>query len=108
MLLQALPKACKIDSDPCTQVRHYLDRFTHNRGLTDVSVEGAATHGANPTVPDRYGMREQGCFQPSDYVLANVGVVGYEGKTDLLDRSSVWVSALRSWTSASGRIGSRH
>ena len=90
LVLRALPKACKIDSELCAQVQRYLDRFTHNYGLTHASVAGAAAHGANPTVPDRYGMREQasweasaqGYFQPNDYILANVGVVGYEGKTD--------------------------
>jgi hypothetical protein len=90
LVLQALPRACQIDSELCTRVQHYLDRFTHHYGLTHAGVEGAATHGANPTVPEQYGMREQasweasaqGYYQPSDYVLANVGVVGYEGKTD--------------------------
>jgi Capsule assembly protein Wzi len=90
MVIEALPKACKIDRPLCTQVQHYLDRFTHNYGLTHGSVEGAVTHGANPTVPNQYGMGERstwdasasGYVQPSDYVLANVGVVGYQGKVD--------------------------
>jgi hypothetical protein len=89
-VLEALPKACKVDRELCTQVQHYLDRFTHNSGLTHASVEGALTHGSNPTVPNQYGMGErssweasaQGYYQPTDYLLANVGLVGYDGKTD--------------------------
>ena len=91
LVLRALPKACKVDSELCARVQQYLERFTHNYGLTHASIEGAATRGSsNTTVPDRYGMREQaswdasvqGYYQPNDYLLANVGAVGYEGKTD--------------------------
>ena len=90
LLLRALPKACKIDSELCTRVQQYLDRFTHKYGLTHASVGGAATHGSDTTIPNQYGMREQaswqasaqGYYQPNDYLLATAGVVGYEGKTD--------------------------
>jgi Capsule assembly protein Wzi len=92
-VLEALPKACKADRQLCARVQRYLERFTHKYGLTHASVEGAVTSGSsNTTIPNRYGMREQatwdasaqGYYQPSDYLLASVGVVGYEGKTDFM------------------------
>jgi hypothetical protein len=92
LVLRALPKACRIDSELCERVRKYLDRFTNNYGVTHVGVEGTTTSGrSNTTVPNQYGMREQsswdasaqGYYQLNDYVLANVGAVSYEGKTDL-------------------------
>jgi hypothetical protein len=50
----ALPQACKIDQILCEQVERYLARFTHTSDLTHLSVEGAATHGANDALPNRY------------------------------------------------------
>src|SRR6266403_2258714 len=52
----ALPQACKIDQILCEQVARYLARFTHTSDLTHLSVEGAATHGANDALPNRHGM----------------------------------------------------
>jgi hypothetical protein len=45
MLLKALPKACKIDSELCGQVQRFLDKFTHSYRLRGSSVEGAAARG---------------------------------------------------------------
>ena len=91
-VLDALPKACKIDPALCRQVERYLQRFTHIEGIAYASVEGAASTGAgkNTVDPDRYGLREsskwdvsaQGYAQLGDYVLLNAGVNAYQGKTD--------------------------
>jgi hypothetical protein len=91
-VLDALPKACKIDVALCNRVRRYLARYTHNRGIAEASLEGAASSGKGaPTVdPNRYGMREnshwdasaQVYWQPSDYVLIDAGANSYHGKTD--------------------------
>lgn len=88
-VLDALPKACKIDPVLCRQVQRYLSRYTHNLGITHASVEGATSSGAGSVAPNRYGMREDSHWdasaqvyaQPSDYVLVDLGAVAYEGHT---------------------------
>jgi hypothetical protein len=90
LVLDALPKACKVDERLCRQVQRYLARYTHNSGITHASIEGAASSGANPTVPNRYGMGAHSTWdvsatayvQPSDYLLIDVGAMSYQGKTD--------------------------
>jgi Capsule assembly protein Wzi len=91
-VLDALPKACKIDHALCERVRRYLQRYTHTEGIARASIEGAATggRGGNTIDPNRYGMRENSNWdasaqvysQLSSYVLVNAGAVAYEGKTD--------------------------
>jgi hypothetical protein len=86
-VLDALPKACKIDAVLCRQVKRYLGRFTHDSGVTHLSVEGSATSGSDLTIPDRYGLHNrsawdvsaQAYIQPSDYVLVNLGGDAYDG-----------------------------
>jgi len=90
-VLEALPKACKVDEALCSRVRKYLARFMGNHGITHASVEGAASsgNGKGTVEPNRYGMTEnshwdasaQIYWQPSDYVLVDLGAVGYEGHT---------------------------
>jgi hypothetical protein len=90
LVLKALPKACRIDAALCERVQRYLARYTHSAGLTHASVEGAASSGANTTLPNSYGMGSKSTWQasaeaywqPSDYLLAQVGAVGYEGRTN--------------------------
>jgi Capsule assembly protein Wzi len=87
-VLDALPKACAIDHLLCERVGRYLARYTHTTALTHASLEGAATHGANDTLPDRYGLPNRsawdaslaGYLQPSDYLLVNIGGVAYDGR----------------------------
>jgi hypothetical protein len=90
VVLKALPKACKVDAALCERVQRYLARYTHSSGLTHASIEGAGHGGANTTLPNSYGMKSQSTWeasaeaywQPSDYLLAEVGGVGYEGRTN--------------------------
>ena len=86
-VLDALPKACKIDAQLCRQVETYLARYTHGTGVTHASVEASATSGANTTLPDRYGLPNrsvwnvsaQAYLQPSDYALVSLGGAAYDG-----------------------------
>ncbi|HET9389243.1 MAG TPA: capsule assembly Wzi family protein [Steroidobacteraceae bacterium] len=90
-VLDALPKACRIDAALCQRVERYLSRYTHNWGVTEASLEGAAASGAGDRTvdPDRYGMREashwdasaQVYVQPGDHMLLDLGAVAYEGRT---------------------------
>ena len=87
-VLEALPKACKIDAALCEQVTRYLARYTHSNGVTHASVAGSATSGADVVIPDRYGLHNrsvwdvsaQAYIQPSDYLLVNLGVEAYDGR----------------------------
>ena len=89
-VIKALPKACKKDTALCERVERYLERYTHRSGLTHASAEVAHGTGANDTLPDSYGMGSKSTWdvsaeaywQPSDYLLAAVGGVGYEGRTN--------------------------
>lgn len=91
-VLDALPRACKVDRALCTRVERFLARYTHSSGITYASLEGALSsgNGADSVDPNRYGMREnshwnatgQAYLQPSDYLLVDVGAVGYEGRTN--------------------------
>ena len=89
-VIKALPKACKKDAELCEQVERYLARYTHRSGLTHASAEVAHGTGVNDTLPDSYGMGSKSTWdvsaaaywQPSDYILAEVGGVGYEGRTN--------------------------
>jgi hypothetical protein len=89
-VLKALPKACKVDAALCERVQRYLARYTHGAALTHASIEGAHGTGVNDTLPNSYGMGSKSTWeasaeaywQPSDYILAEVGGVGYEGRTN--------------------------
>lgn len=89
-VLDALPRVCKIDYDLCMRVGRYLARYMHSGGLTHASVEGAVTSGADIILPDSYGEHANsnwnasvsGYFQPNDFMLLNLGAVGYSGKAD--------------------------
>jgi len=86
----ALPKACAIDQPLCERVARFLSRYEHVSDLTHLSVEGAATHGADDALPNRYGMRNDSAWdasfslyvQPSDYLLVSLGANAYDGHID--------------------------
>jgi hypothetical protein len=90
-VLDALPKACRIDLLLCQRVERYLSRYMHTWGIAEASVEGATGRGAadHAVDPNRYGMREdshwdasaQVYVQPGDHVLVDLGAVAYEGRT---------------------------
>ena len=51
MVLDALPKACKVDRPLCESVRRYLDRYMRNTGVEFTSVSAAATTGSSEYRP---------------------------------------------------------
>ena len=87
-VLEALPKACAVDARLCEQVGRYLSRYMHKSDLTHASVGVASTHGADDPLPNRYGEPNRSewdaslaaYWQPSDYLLVNVGAVAYDGR----------------------------
>src|SRR5580704_2363454 len=86
----ALPQACKVDKPLCHRVERYLERYSRDYALTHASITGSATHDKDAgVVPNEYGLptkshwdlSAQGFVQPSDYLLAEAGVVAYSGRT---------------------------
>ena len=89
LVLEALPKACKVDRPLCESVRRYLDRYMHTTGVEFTSVSAAATSGSsNIALPNQHGERAQSPYeaagaayvQPNSYMLLNVGGVAYQGR----------------------------
>ena len=87
-VLDALPKACAVDAQLCGRVRRALKHYMGDSGVEFLSAEAAATHGADTVMPNQHGQTEQsawqlagaGYLQPSDYLLVNIGGVGYDGR----------------------------
>jgi hypothetical protein len=88
-VLDALPEACRVDFVSCEQVRRYLRRFMKTYGVTQASLEGAASSGAEKTLPNQHGLTTDsawqasasGYYQPSDHALVSLGAVAYQGET---------------------------
>lgn len=89
MVLDALPKACEVESPMCKRVRRFLARYMHNAGISYASVQAGGSKGADIAIPNAHGrdtashwqLDGQAYYQPSDYVLASVGAVAYAGRT---------------------------
>ena len=84
----ALPQACAVDKVLCAKVRKYLQRYSRDYALTHASITGAVTHGSAPALPNQHGMTADskyeisatGYVQPTDYLLASVGGIAYDGR----------------------------
>jgi len=85
----ALPDACKKDAALCERVRRYLERYSADHGITHASATIAGASGAHVVLPNQHGMTSnddwelsaQAYVQPSDYLLASAGGIGYSGRT---------------------------
>jgi hypothetical protein len=85
VVIDALPKACAVDAALCGEVRRYLQRYMHDAGVTLFRTEAAAAKRSDRVVPDSHGLTEgdnwdvaaSAYYQPSDYLLVNVGGVAY-------------------------------
>jgi hypothetical protein len=85
----ALPKACERDRVLCAKVKKYLERYSHDYAVTHASATASVSSGANVVLPNQHGLTTnsdweisaQGYVQPSDHLLASVGVVAYDGRT---------------------------
>ncbi|HEX4618905.1 MAG TPA: capsule assembly Wzi family protein [Steroidobacteraceae bacterium] len=98
----ALPDACKRDAVLCARVGRYLERYSHDYGVTHASATGATGNGAQVVLPNQHGLTAsdtwelsaQGYVQPSDYLLASVGGIAYAGRTQatgsMLSIGSSW------------------
>lgn len=90
LVLDALPEACKADRVLCAEVRAYLDLFIRDAGVTLAQVSGGAAVGdSDRTLPNAHGrnvdsywqVAAAAFYQPSDYLLLNVGGIAYDGNT---------------------------
>jgi hypothetical protein len=88
-VLDALPKACAIDLQLCTEVSIILQRYMPPFGITDASLEGALGDNTDKTIPNRFGLDTSSnwsasvsaLWQPLDHVLLNIGGVAYQGRS---------------------------
>ena len=88
-VLDALPKACGIDLQLCTEVSIILQRYMPPFSITDASVEGAFGSNTDKTIPNRFGLDTSSnwgasvsaLWQPSDHLMLNVGGVAYAGRS---------------------------
>jgi hypothetical protein len=88
-VLDALPDACKVDQVLCERVRRYLRSYMGHYAVTHASIAAAATEDSDRTLPNSRGMSEEdtwvasvaGFYQPSDYVLLQLGGVAYPDET---------------------------
>ncbi|MES1195440.1 MAG: capsule assembly Wzi family protein, partial [Steroidobacter sp.] len=89
IVLDALPAACRKDKSLCEEVRDYLDLYMHTAKITEARVEGALTSGqSNKPIPNAHGMSvgshwdvaADAYYQPSNYLLINGGLMGYQGR----------------------------
>src|SRR5579862_1649802 len=89
LVLDALPKACKVDAVLCGHVRHFLQNYMKETGIGFASLEGSASSGkADPIMPLRHGettdshyeLAAMGYFQPSDYWMVSAGGVAYQDR----------------------------
>ena len=78
----ALPQACQVDRPLCTRVQKYLERYSHDYGVTHASATGSITHSKDGVVlPNQHGMPVDsdyelsavGYVQPTDYFLVSAG-----------------------------------
>ena len=89
LVLEALPKACRVDRPLCERVRHYLRRYMHSNGVEFASVSLGVTAGnSNITLPNQHGEKAQsayqlagaGYIQPNSHILLNLGAEVYQGR----------------------------
>ena len=88
-VLDALPDACKVDEALCRRVRRYLNAYMARYAVSHASIEAAATKDSGRTRPNSRGMSAEDTwtaslaahYQPSDYVLLQLGGVAYPGET---------------------------
>src|SRR5579863_7366203 len=60
LVLDALPKACRVDRPLCRRVRQYLERYMHATGVEFASVSAAVTSGRSDiALPNLHGEKAQ-------------------------------------------------
>ncbi len=90
LVLEALPAACKRDAMLCAEVRAYLARYMETSGVPLLKVSGSIVGGdSDRVVPNAHGRPNDSAwevaaaafYQPSDYLLLNLGGIAYDGRT---------------------------
>lgn len=88
LVVEALPRACRVDEALCERVKGYLRRYMQESGLQFLSIEGSVSQGADVVIPNAHGEGTQshyqvalaGYLQLGDHALLNLGGVYWEGK----------------------------
>lgn len=92
IVLEALPRICAQDPSLCEQLREYLKPYMRDAAVTQATVELSSESGDSVhSIPNAHGelasdhwrLAGGGYYQPTDYVLLNVGGVAYSGNTTL-------------------------
>ena len=86
----ALPQACRVDKPLCDKVGRYLERYSRDYAVTHASATVSAYNGADVVIPNAYGLSNDSHYdlsalafvQPSDYLLAQGGLVAFEGRVN--------------------------
>jgi len=87
LVLEALPRACRVDSALCESVRSYLERYAETLAVTHASATGAVASGADRAVPNHHGLESESAWdasarlqwQPFDHAILSLGAVAYDG-----------------------------
>ncbi len=86
----ALPQACQVDKPLCTKVGKYLERYSHDYGVSHASAAASVSHAKDGVVlPNQHGMPVDSDYelsmvayaQPTDYFLVSAGGISYSGRT---------------------------
>jgi hypothetical protein len=96
-VFDALPKACEVDAELCERVRKFLSHYMQVSGVAFASIEGSASRGSDPVMPNQHGRQEQSHYQlagavyaqPADHLLISLGGVAYQGGTAVATGSMI-------------------
>lgn len=86
-VVDALPKACKVDVVLCERVRRYLESYQKSFSVTHAAAEGGASRDVAWGVANRHGLTTDSPWAASagavlragDFVALNLGGVAYDG-----------------------------
>jgi hypothetical protein len=90
IVLEALDDVRQKDSELCEQVEHYLQRYMHEAGLTQLRAEVSLNSGdSEQIIPNQYGKTIESSwqvtgelfYQPFDYAIISLGGIAYDGRT---------------------------
>ncbi len=86
-VLEALERACRNPSTICQDVDNYLARYKSDLGITQASAAVSSANKDKKFLPNQRGITTgsnyqasaNGFWQPSDYLLVNMGAIAYDG-----------------------------
>jgi len=85
-VLEALERACDKPRKICQDVDNYLTRYKKDLGITQASVSVSSANENNKFLPNQRGITTDSSFQasangfwqPSNYLLMNLGAIAYD------------------------------